>query len=466
MLLLIFLAGLGIEADDRQQIFGVGEHLLLDHHAQLFIGQPARVLTVVLGACAQHEIDDLVAEILGIADARRLFDLFQLLVQGHAVEDFAGVRIAVFLILNPEIRVHHIAVENVLPVLAVGLQIRSLDFLADEIDIARRQVFLDKAQVALAGVGRELLLLNLLLQYIEQVHRVGRHLGVVVVEHLGQNLEGKARRQTIHTFIYPGAVTVFLNRLGLGIGILEILAVVDTHFRVEIRVVRLLQARQYRELGQHLQGIRGAVGVGQGTAGQEFLIDLDFITDAQAIGHLDDVDAVNEGFVVLVVAEGVPLGLVGVCQDHAVEGYSPQPLGAVVVALLGRGEQRVQYLDRCLEHLDKFHQPLVGAAQGTGIAVGVRIVLRKLLELANIDLADQRRNILIVLVAGLGFGNRRLLQDRGVELDHPELADVAIELMQALDCPGRHDAVDIAPGDAVILFENRTVLFRTEQSER
>ena len=35
VLFLIFLAGLGVEADDRKQVLGVGEHFLLDHHAQL-----------------------------------------------------------------------------------------------------------------------------------------------------------------------------------------------------------------------------------------------------------------------------------------------------------------------------------------------------------------------------------------------------------------------------------------------
>ena len=99
---------------------------------------------------AQHEVDDLVAEVFRVADAGRLLDLFQLLAEGTAVKDFAGIRIAVFLILNPEVGIQHIAVEDVLAVLAVGLQISRLDFLADEFDVARGQVFLDEAQITLA----------------------------------------------------------------------------------------------------------------------------------------------------------------------------------------------------------------------------------------------------------------------------------------------------------------------------
>src|SRR5690606_36662000 len=165
VLLLVFLAGLGVEADDRQQVLGVGEHLLLDHHAQLLVAEPGRVLAVVVGAGAQHEVDDLVAEVLRVADAGRLLDLLQLLVERHAVEDLAGFRIAVLLVLDPEVGVQHVAVEDVLAVLAVGLQVGGLDLLADELDVARRQVFLEEAQVALAHFRRKLLLLDLLFQH-------------------------------------------------------------------------------------------------------------------------------------------------------------------------------------------------------------------------------------------------------------------------------------------------------------
>ena len=263
MLLLILLAALGVEADDREQILGVGEHLLLDHHAQLLVAEPGGVLAIVVGAGAQHEVDDLVAEVLRVADAGRLLDFLQLFVEGHAVEDFTGFRIAVFLILNPEVGVQHVAVEDVLPVLAVGLQVGGLDFLADELDVARRQVFLDVAQVALAHLGGELFLLDLLLQHVEQVHRVGGHLVGVEVEHLGEDLEGETGREAVHPFVDAGAVAVLLDRLGFRVGILEVLAVVDAHLRVDVGVFRLLEAAQHAELGEHLQGIRRAVRLGQ-----------------------------------------------------------------------------------------------------------------------------------------------------------------------------------------------------------
>jgi hypothetical protein len=108
----------------------------------------------------------------------------------------------------------------------------------------------------------------------------------------------------------------------------------------------------------------------------------------------------------------LPFRLVGVGQNDPFEGDGRQPLGAVVVAFLGGGQQGVQHLDRRLEHFHEFHQPAVGAAQGAGEAVGVRVVLGEMLQFADVDLAHQRGNVLIVLVARLGLGDGDLMQDR------------------------------------------------------
>ena len=123
-------------------------------------------------------------------------------------------------------------------------------------------------------------------------------------------------------------------------------------------------------------------------------------------------------------------------QDSALERQRRKPLGTIVITFLGSGQQRVQYLDRRLEHFDEFHQSLVGAAQGAGVTVGVGIVLRVMLEHADIYLADQRRDILVILVAGLGFRDGDLVQDRGLDLDHLELGDIAAVFVEALDRPG------------------------------
>ena len=63
---------------------------------------------------------------------------------------------------------------------------------------------------------------------------------------------------------------------------------------------------------------------------------------------------------------------------------------------------------------------MVGAIQAAGIAIGIRVVLGEGLQLANVDLADQRGDVLIVLVARFGFRDRDLPQARGLDFGDPE----------------------------------------------
>src|SRR5574340_139024 len=161
LVFLLFVArGLGIEGNHRQQVLGAGEHALLDHRAQLFVARPARVVALVLGAGAQHEVDHLVAEILRVGDAGGFLDLLQLGVELGAVEDLAGVGVAELLILDPHVGVGHIAVEDVLAVFRIGLQIGGLQLLLDELGVVRREVLLEVGDVALLGLRRQLLLLR------------------------------------------------------------------------------------------------------------------------------------------------------------------------------------------------------------------------------------------------------------------------------------------------------------------
>ena len=228
----------------------------------------------------------------------------------------------------------------------------------------------------------------------------------------------------------------------------------------------LLQARGDAELRQHLQRLgrrRRAAEVG---GVEQLLVDRGFFGHAQAIGHGDDADAVEEGLVVLVGLEHGPFGFVGMGQDRAVERNGAERLGADVIAFLRRGQQRVQHLDRRLEHLDEFQQALVGAAQAAGEGIGVGIVLAEMLELADVDLADERGDILVVLVAGLGLGDGDLAQLVGIELGDFELGDVAAEFVEALDRPRAHDAADAVTLDAVAFGEQIAEFDGAEQAER
>jgi hypothetical protein len=141
--------------------------------------------------------------------------------------------------------------------------------------------------------------------------------------------------------------------------------------------------------------------------------------------------------VVLVVAKGLPLALVAVGQHHAIKRNGAEAFRPFEVAFLGGGEQGVQHFDGRLEHFHKLEQALVGQAQAAGEAVGVGVVLREAFQLANVHLAHQgRADVLVVLVARLGFGNAHLFEHAGVALDDLELADVAPKLVERFTAQG------------------------------
>src|SRR5215213_3978809 len=100
----------------------LGEYPLFDHFANLLVAGPGRVLAAVLGPRPQRELDDLVAEVLGVGDAGRLLDLGQLLIEQFAIEQLSSVRILEILILDTGIGIVDIAVEQVLPVVRIGLE--------------------------------------------------------------------------------------------------------------------------------------------------------------------------------------------------------------------------------------------------------------------------------------------------------------------------------------------------------
>ena len=206
--------------------------------------------------------------------------------------------------------------------------------------------------------------------------------------------------------------------------------------------------------------------MGQLTVIKQFFVNLDLFGDPQAVRHFDDINAVKERLVIFVVAESHPLRFVGVRQDNTVKRQGGDPLGAVVVTFLRGGQQWMQHLDRRFKHFDEFHNPLVCAAQCAGIAVGIRVVLRVVLQFTDIDLTNQRGNILVVLVARLGFGNRNLLQNRRPHFHHPELGNVTAKILQALGGPRRHNGAEIARRDAVLFIQNLRVFLWIKQTQR
>src|SRR3546814_11963573 len=113
----------------------------------------------------------------------------------------------------------------------------------------------------------------------------------------------------------------------------------------------------------------------------------------------------------------LPVGLVGVRHDYPGEGNSANILRTDIVALLRRGQQRVEHLDRRLEHFDEFEKTLVRTIESARIAICVRVVLRQISQLAYIDFADQRSDILIIYIVRYRLANAHLRDDELVKID-------------------------------------------------
>src|SRR3546814_12230428 len=92
--------------------------------------------------------------------------------------------------------------------------------------------------------------------------------------------------------------------------------------------------------------------------------------------------------------------------------------------------------------------------------------LRQRFQLADIDLADQRGNILVVLVPRLGLRNRDLAQARGHEPDDLEPRYIAAELVQPLTAPWADQPRQATGGNAVVILQPRPHLLGIEQRDR
>ena len=296
--------------------------------------------------------------------------------------------------------------------------------------------------------------------------RVGGDLLVVAVEGLGQDLEGEAGGDAGHAFGDARGLAIFLHRLGLGVGVLQAVAVVDAKLRIERRVLVLLEAAEDAEAREDLEHLGRAGRLAQFAAFEQLGVDHRLFGHPEAVGHLDDADAVEERLVVLVVLEVLPLRFIGMGEHDPLERQGSKVLGARVIAFLGRRQQRMQHLDRRLEHLDEFQQALRRTVEAAGIAVGVRVVLGEVLELADVDLADEGGDVLVVLVTRFGLGDGDLAQPGRIDLDHGEPGDVAVEGVEALGRPRRADAGEPPRRDAVAALEDGPHCLRAEEAKR
>ncbi len=87
-------------------------------------------------------------------------------------------------------------------------------------------------------------------------------------------------------------------------------------------------------------------------------------------------------------------------------------------------------------------------------------------ELADINLADQRRNVLVVFIAGLGFRKGDLAQFRRIKANDLEFRNVAAEFVEAFHRPRAHQAVEAALFNAVLVLKQAFQFIRLEEAKR
>ncbi len=129
--------------------------------------------------------------------------------------------------------------------------------------------------------------------------------------------------------------------------------------------------------------------MGQLTVVEQFFINADLFGDTQAIRHLDDIDAVEEGLIVLVITEGHPFRFVGVSKDDPVKRQGGDPFGAVIVTFRVAVSSGCSTLIGALNISTNSIIPSL-ARHSAPVAVGVRVVLRIVFQLTDIHLTDQR----------------------------------------------------------------------------
>src|SRR5262249_58651987 len=84
----------------------------------------------------------------------------------------------------------------------------------------------------------------------------------------------------------------------------------------------------------------------------------------------------------------------------------------------------------------------------------------------DIDLADERRYVLVVLVSRLGLRDGYLTQARWAKLGNPELRDVAAEFVEPLQAPWAHEAREAPARNAIFAFNALAHNLWIEEAER
>ena len=157
--------------------------------------------------------------------------------------------------------------------------------------------------------------------------------------------------------------------------------------------------------GGDFERVRGNVDAAHFAGGEVFLVDTDFVVEADVIGDVDLDGAIAEGFHHFVALQAFVLGFVGVTQDHFIDVRLRELLGLDGVFLRST-QQVIQERDVELEDFDEFADAAIGDVELAIEVEGTRVTVAAVHgDFAIVDIAREFGGVLVLLVLGLEGAN-------------------------------------------------------------
>src|SRR5438132_3378235 len=275
---------------------------------------------------------------------------------------------------------------------------------------------------------------------VDRVDAVALH---VVGERVVERLHDEACRDAVHALAL-GVLAQLLDVDLLGLALLDdLLAVVELQLGDQVALRVGLEAREDGEHGGDLERVRGDVRPEVREA-NDLLVDLDLLGQTEVVGDLHDDDAVEDRLVGVVGLELLPLGLVGVGEDHGIDVAQAVPTRRRDHLLLRGGDHGVQVLGLVLEDLDELAHAAVADVDGAVQVEHARVALRVHVELRDVLAADEHRGVLVVRVDGRDDADADAVALREeARVDRHLLVPAAVLLLQAEAAHRAEVALDV-----------------------
>src|SRR6266478_1128461 len=393
-LLLVPRARLG---DNAADVAHRRHELLLDRFLERLVGTVGDALAA---AARRPEVGDhLLTEPFGrrADDRDLLLDRLEEALVG--LQLLLGVAVLHSRLVDERFGVIEVVLEGRLGLLLVGVDERLGDLLLEQLEVLLVEHVLEELEELLARVVREVAFLHHVDEGLADVDRIDAVALHVVGERVVERLHDEACRDAAHALAL-GVLAQLLDVDLLGLALLDdLLAVVELELGDQVALRVGLEAREDGEHGGDLERVWGDVRPEIREA-NDLLVDLDLLGQTEVVGDLHDDDAVEDRLVGVVGLELLPLGLVGVGEDHGVDVDQAVSARRRDHLLLRGGDHGVQVLGLVLEDLDELAHAAVADVDRAVEVEHARVALRVHVELRDVLAADQHRGVLVVRVDG------------------------------------------------------------------